>query len=137
MQTKDTTEDTAPQPQTDAIKAQPTKRVWCVLKLRDYALAAWTESPEDLPDFARLGANAYLSTDREAAFAEARASGGLLCSAESLPRARSLSLLEERISELARADTSPSPTRTSLPAPRPARPAAQRKSDGGKELLPF
>lgn len=85
----------------DAIPKTAKKRVWCVIRLRDYGLTGLHPTEDEGPQFERIKSTLYLWTDREAAFQNAREHGGLLCAAESLPRAIAANALESRVRELA------------------------------------
>lgn len=94
---------TAAEPDTQAPDHAPKtrKRVWCILRLRDYCLTGLHPGDSEPGDFERIKSNLVLTTDREAAFQLARETGGLLCAAESLPRAINMTNLERRIDECA------------------------------------
>lgn len=101
--TKTTATATAAEPDTQAPDHTPKtrKRVWCVLRLRDYCLTGLHHADSEPGDFERIKSTLVLTTDREAAFQLARETGGLLCAAESLPRATNMVSLERRIDECA------------------------------------
>lgn len=97
----ETTTETTTEPPTQATQHRPKKRVWCVLRLRDYTLSGLHPAGDGASDFERIKSTMILTTDREAAFQLARESGGLLCAAESLPSASHAQNLAAKIDQLA------------------------------------
>lgn len=86
--------DNVPEEELKTNIAKPPKRTraWCVIRIEDYRLTALApadpEYPSDDLEYAELGGETYLSTDREEAFQNARTFKGLLVSSEGLPGVR-------------------------------------------------
>lgn len=94
-------DQTETQPPDHTPKAR--KRVWCILRLRDYSLTGLHQGDDEPGDFERIKSNLFVTNDREAAFQLARETGGLLCAADSLPRATNMGALEAQIDRCASA----------------------------------
>lgn len=61
------------------------KSGFIVVRLLSYKFAALTREPDGSFEWAEIGADTYIWTDRETAYAEGRSRQGLLCFADGIP----------------------------------------------------